>query len=166
MVNVIYCNLTLHPLRSAQSQRTVVSTLSASNSLSRIPIKRNSSLRRKKEVMENYNNLRENTSKFINNEEDNSVLAKSEKRQSFPNSTKRDVESKNVSSSLALTSKRRDPSLKKHQNVARNSTNGCFDVHRMDNKNIQDADIPFVPRSIIRSKTDLVRWVNYKTYRV
>ena len=44
--------------RSAQSQRTVVSTtLSASSSLSRIPIKRNSSLRRNKEVMENYNNL-------------------------------------------------------------------------------------------------------------
>ena len=44
--------------RSAQSERTVVSTtLSASSSLSRIPIKRNSSLRRNKEVMENYNNL-------------------------------------------------------------------------------------------------------------
>ena len=48
----------LFSLRSAQSERTVVSTtLSASSSLSRIPIKRNSSLRRNKEVMENYNNL-------------------------------------------------------------------------------------------------------------
>ena len=112
--------------------------------------------------MDNYNNLRENASKFVSNENDNTVLTKSEKRQSFPNSTKPDVASKNVSSSLALTSKKTDPSLKKHHNVARNSTNGCFDVHRMDNKNILDTETPFVPRSIIRSKTDLVRWVVYK----
>ena len=41
--------------RSAQSQRTVSSTASAgSGGLSRIPIKRNSSMRRKREIMENY----------------------------------------------------------------------------------------------------------------
>ena len=40
--------------RSAQSQRTIGSTTSAGSSLSRIPIKRNSSMRRNKHIMENY----------------------------------------------------------------------------------------------------------------
>ena len=112
--------------------------------------------------MDNYNNLRENTSKIVSNEDDYSVLTKSDKRQSFPNSTRRGVPSKNATSSLALSSKKSNSSSKEHNNVTNNSTNGCFDVHRIDDKNIHDADTPFVPRSIIRSKTDLVRWVIYK----
>ncbi len=51
--SIKYINNNKSNNRSAQSQRTISSSTSA-GSLSRIPIKRNSSLRRKKQVMENY----------------------------------------------------------------------------------------------------------------
>ena len=89
-------NLPLSHFRSAQSQRTIVSTtLSASSSMSRIPIQRNSSLRRKKEVMDSYNSPKKEVNpdySYYNNDYNQSMV----NRQSVSNASVKQFSTKDL----------------------------------------------------------------------